>query len=237
MSRNVSVVSIDTNILIKLTALQTGNKQEISFMTQHGELESLEQFLFLMQHQKVRPIITPIVLSEVLQGIEKHGTDIIDFIKNNNIFVVDLNEKQQTTFFSESAKLANRYCRPVTNKEKIAIVKKPQHLKACPKELFHSYYDKEIHRRITNNDSLVMAQSTVLGTALITNDLKDFIANGRPQLIGYINETQGYKEESRPYSNNAFIQKYGQHFKFPALNSNFQNRIIKAQKVDLGIEM
>lgn len=233
MSKAAEFISVDTNILIKLLALQQNDTKVIAEMKDVGELDSITDLNTLINARRIKPVITPVVLSEIIQGIEYHGTDLVDFVRDSNVYVLDIDDKHRRKFFEQSENLAAKYCRSLTRADVFPILKNP-HVKAkkCPQHLFHVEYNSKMGKVLPNNDARVMAQTTVSGLSLITNDFKDFIADNRPLLIGEFNNKYKYKDECLPYSSAMFIKRYLANTRFPTLETNLRGCVKRSDKVD-----
>ena len=120
----IPVVCFDTNILIQMKGLVTGNPEELRSMRKAGFTKSIEQLYKLVKHGKIIPVITPTVLKEVLHGVSYYGYDLVDFIRDNNFLVFEVDREHRDTWRKQTSQLATSYCTKLNSSEIKSIRRK-----------------------------------------------------------------------------------------------------------------
>ena len=227
---HVPVVCLDTNILIQMKGLTTGNKEEMKSMENAGVTESVGRLYKLIKHGKISAIITPTVLKEVLHGVSYYGFDLVDFIRDHNILIFEVDREHRESWRVQTNNLAKAYC---TNLKADDISKLHRIYKDHSASYSKSVFGVKIlskNKIVPINDARIMAEATYLGLPLITNNTKDFHHDNRANVISYINRRKGFKYTSRPYTSEEFLEYIHQRKVYPKINKNLVHSLVQSNE-------
>ena len=228
----IPVVCFDTNILIQMKGLATNNHEEMRTMRKAGFTKSIEQLYKLVKHGKVIPVITPTVLKEVLHGVSYYGYDLVDFIRDNNFLVFEVDREHRDSWRKQTNQLASSYCTKLNSSE-IKSIKR--YIKDDNSRIVKSVFPVKIisnEKVVPINDARIMAEATYLGLPLITNNVKDFSFENRANVISYINKKRGYKATSKPYTSEEFMDYYHDRKVFPKMSKAVERTLISSEECE-----
>lgn len=228
----IPVVCFDTNILIQMKGLVTGNPEELRSMRKAGFTKSIEQLYKLVKHGKIIPVITPTVLKEVLHGVSYYGYDLVDFIRDNNFLVFEVDREHRDTWRKQTSQLATSYCTKLNSSEIKSI---RRFIKDENSRIVKAVFPVKTisgDKIVPINDARIMAEATYVGLPLITNNVKDFTFENRANVISYINKKRGYKSTSRPYTSEEFMEYYHDRRVFPKMSKNIEKTLISSEECE-----
>ena len=228
----IPVVCFDTNILIQMKGLVTNNPEEMRSMRKAGFTKSIQELYRLVKHGKIIPVITPTVLKEVLHGVSYYGYDLVDFIRDNNFLVFEVDREHRNFWRKQTNQLANSYCTKLNSSE-IKCIRK--FIKDENSRIVKTVFPvKEISNEkiVPINDARIMAEATYVGLPLITNNVKDFSFDNRANVISYINKKKGFKATSKPYTSQEFLEYYHDRKVFPKLSKAIEKTLISSEECE-----
>lgn len=210
-------VCLDTNILISLAGLQFGNEYEIGQMKKFGQFQDMCEFKKLIDKKEIIAIVTPFVLEEILQGVEKYGNDTLRYLQKSNVKILDISENELKTYFEQVEKISTVYSERISREtiKKICIANNITNYQ-FPKRVFKLGKTSNGEPAV-QNDARIMAEASLLGVALVTNNTLDFINNHRQEILRHFNQKLHLSSNAIPLSTRAFLWNYKkkQMFSFP----------------------
>ncbi|MDD4815741.1 MAG: hypothetical protein PHQ62_01205 [Clostridia bacterium] len=217
----IADMCLDTNIIISLAGIDNGNQSAINQLKQQDIYSSYIYILEKIKNGEIRAIITPTVYKEIMQGVSRFGTNTINFIRNNNFYLIEVPEQKIEIFNYRVNKLAKIYCGKLTNKQKQEIKKinsKPNFWYA------DSVFGWKTEKRPIN-DAIIMAETAILGVPIITNNTKDFTKRGRQDIISYINSSMHLRPSAKPYMPTETESLLKRQKVFQTVNMEWENLI------------
>jgi len=192
---------MDTNILINLAGLNARNEGVIKSLKKQQIYSSLQFVLHKIKNDEIRAIIVPTVYSEIMQGVNRFGFGTLNFIRRNNFYVVEIPPKKANMFFGKAKQMATIYSQELTERQIKNIKNFDRDSRVWyPDRVFDLTINKRTQEIIPINDAFVMAETSVLGVPILSNDPKHFYVDGRPQIISYLNSSNNLRSGARPYN-------------------------------------
>ena len=209
-------VCLDTNVVISLAGLHNNNQTEINTLKANKQYASVKAFKEAIEKRQIVAVITPIVLQEILKGVDSWHASTLTFLQKSNIFVLDMPEKRLAKYFLEIENIATNYSKKLNrytiNDIAFAAGNKPSEY---PSRIFNCKTDKATGQPIIQNDARIMAEAAKLGLVLVTNNTLDFIHKHRPELISKANRQLGLPSRAIPVTTTEVLQMYKRSLPFP----------------------
>lgn len=227
------MVCLDTNIVISLAGLHNQNQTEISTLKANGFYESVRQLKSAIEKRQIVAVITPIVLQELVKGMNSWANTTIQYLQKSNILVLDMPENKLEKYFLDVENIATSYSKKLNRYTIIDLAhasgRKPGEY---PTRIFACKKDKETGLPIIQNDARIMAEASSLGLLLVTNNTVDFIHNHRPELIQKANRQLGLASRAIPVTSIQILQMYKKSLPFPKPKNSYGN-LISADLINL----
>lgn len=214
-------ICLDTNVLINLAGIKNGNQAIINQLKQQDIYLTHLYLLDKIKKEEVRAIITPTVYQEIMQGLRRFGTETINFIRDNNFYLIEIPEQKIEIFHHKVNKVAKAYCQKLDNNQK-------QEIKKINSKPNYWYADSVFGCNNNNkpiNDAIIMAETAILGIPIITNNTKDFTKGGRQDIISYINGSMRLRPSAKPYMPTEAESLLKRQKVFQTVNMEWENLI------------
>lgn len=203
----IPTICVDTNILIHFYEIEKNKGNKIDKMKRNNIYYDMHYLYRSFKNGKIRIVIPPTVFREIENGAIYFGKNQLEFLKNNNFYVYNYPKEEKREFVNKIFNLAKEYSTPLSTADRKMFAKMHNiNAKDLPNYIFKplSYmYDHIIPQR----DALIMAESSLIGLPLVTENYKDFFIQHRYDLIAHINHSHGLSREVKPLSCKSLANK------------------------------
>lgn len=201
-----TAICLDTNIIIAMALIENNIEELVRELKSDNTYDSLKQMLQKLKNYKECYLILPTVYEEIIKLNEGFGGILLNFIRNNNFYLVQIDVFQSYEYFNEVNKLIGLYTKELTEDDyskirQLDIIKN----RIYPKRAFKLIKRNDITGPV--RDARILAEATILGLPFVTNNTFDFFHNGKKFIINYLNMLEGYKSNLF-FTSNEHIRKF-----------------------------
>lgn len=223
---HIPTVCLDTNVVISLTALENpwiGSRGKLWDLN----LKKVQALQKLIDEKKINAVVTPYVLQELYLGCSKYGKCSLQYLQDHNIFVLDIPKEKDIYYFEDVENTALRYC----GRNKNPYAPNPREGRNKEDKIFNLDYEDRIRR--PHIKARIVAEASLLGCSLITQDGKSYYHDFKDLQIAKINKDLRLGD-CKPFGLNSFVSLVDlDYYKFPTAQGRYKNYIKPAKELEL----